>query len=80
MDFLIRKAVITGATGAIGTALIKKLMEEGASVTVFTRPDSPRKTERWYVFPALSFPPRSRFMVMPSEGSFPKGRRDISPW
>lgn len=42
MDFLIRKAVITGATGAIGTALIKKLMEEGASVTVFTRPDSPR--------------------------------------
>jgi nucleoside-diphosphate-sugar epimerase len=49
MDFVIRKAVITGATGAIGTALLRKLIQEGISVTVLTRPDSPRND----VFPAF---------------------------
>lgn len=37
-----RKAIITGATGAIGTALIKELIEHDIEVLVFTREDSKR--------------------------------------
>ncbi len=39
-----KKAVLTGATGAIGTALIQKLIEEDVFVYVLCRPDSPRKS------------------------------------
>lgn len=37
-----RRAVITGATGAIGTALIKELINAGVEVLVLTRADSKR--------------------------------------
>lgn len=37
-----RRAVITGATGAIGTALIKELTEAGIETLVFVRADSKR--------------------------------------
>lgn len=37
-----KKAYITGPTGAIGLALIDKLNSEGINVTVFVRPDSER--------------------------------------
>jgi len=36
------RAVITGATGAIGTALIKKLLEENAEILVIARKNSQR--------------------------------------
>lgn len=36
------KAVITGATGAVGMALISELVSEGAEVLVLCRPDSKR--------------------------------------
>lgn len=37
-----KKAYITGATGAIGMALVDKLLKENVEVTVFVRPDSKR--------------------------------------
>lgn len=37
-----KRAIITGATGAIGTALIKKLIDEGVEILVFTRECSKR--------------------------------------
>ncbi|MDE7288663.1 MAG: NAD-dependent epimerase/dehydratase family protein, partial [Oscillospiraceae bacterium] len=37
-------AVITGATGAIGTALINELVSKGVRVLVLTREDSPRNS------------------------------------
>ncbi len=37
-----KRAVITGATGAVGTALIKKLIGENVEVLVLTNPDSKR--------------------------------------
>ena len=37
-----KRAVITGATGAIGTALIRALLDNGVEVLVITRPDSKR--------------------------------------
>ena len=37
-----RRAIITGATGAIGTALCKELIDHGVEVLVFTRKDSKR--------------------------------------
>lgn len=39
-----KSAVITGATGAIGTALINELTSKGVSVLVLTREDSPRNS------------------------------------
>ena len=42
MDFVIHSAAVTGATGAIGTALIRTLRSAGISVTVYTRRDSER--------------------------------------
>lgn len=44
---LVKKAVITGATGAIGTALIKELTSRGIETLVLTRKDS----ERNFVIP-----------------------------
>lgn len=38
----IRHAVITGATGMIGSTLARLLLEEGADVTCLVRPNSPR--------------------------------------
>ncbi len=38
----IRSAVITGPTGAIGTALIRRMIEEGVQVYAVVRPDSRR--------------------------------------
>lgn len=40
-----KKAYITGATGAIGMALVDRLLKEGVKVTVFVRPDSGRLTQ-----------------------------------
>ncbi len=40
-----KKVVITGATGAIGHALIQCLQEEGAKIYVVCRPDSPRRVD-----------------------------------
>lgn len=37
-----KRAYITGATGAIGMALVDKLIKEGVKVTVFVRPESMR--------------------------------------
>ncbi len=37
-----KRAYITGATGAIGMALVDRLIKEGIKVTVFVRPDSMR--------------------------------------
>lgn len=39
-----KSAVITGATGAIGTALINELTSKGVRVLVLTREDSPRNS------------------------------------
>lgn len=39
---MIKRAIITGATGAIGTALIKELIANGLEVLVLTRKDSKR--------------------------------------
>ncbi|MCR5688227.1 MAG: NAD(P)-dependent oxidoreductase [Lachnospiraceae bacterium] len=39
---MIGHAVITGATGTIGMALIRKCIENGTDVTVLVNPDSPR--------------------------------------
>lgn len=39
-----RRAILTGATGAVGTALVKKLVSNGTEVLVFVRPDSVRKS------------------------------------
>ena len=38
----IENVIITGATGAIGTALCNKLIENGKNVYVICRPDSKR--------------------------------------
>ena len=38
-----KSAIITGATGAIGTALIEELIRNGVRVLVFCREDSRRK-------------------------------------
>ncbi|MDE6597576.1 MAG: NAD(P)-dependent oxidoreductase [Clostridia bacterium] len=40
-----QRAIITGATGAIGTALINKLIEEKKEVLVFCRKDSKRASQ-----------------------------------
>ncbi|MCR5221671.1 MAG: NAD(P)-dependent oxidoreductase [Lachnospiraceae bacterium] len=40
-----QKAVITGPTGAIGLALIRKLKQEGVKVTAIVRPGSPRNAQ-----------------------------------
>lgn len=37
-----KRAIITGATGAIGTALIKELIDKGVEILVFTREQSKR--------------------------------------
>ncbi len=37
-----KRAIITGATGAIGTALIKELVDKGVEILVFTREHSKR--------------------------------------
>lgn len=37
-----KKAIITGATGALGTALINELVQNGTEVLVFINPDSKR--------------------------------------
>lgn len=42
MEYKIQKAVITGATGAIGMALVKEMISRGIEVTVFVRGDSAR--------------------------------------
>lgn len=42
MAYTIKKAVITGATGAIGMALIGELISRGVEITVFVRGDSAR--------------------------------------
>ena len=42
MTYTIKKAVITGATGAIGMALIQELISREIEVTVFVRGDSAR--------------------------------------
>lgn len=39
-----KRAVITGATGAIGTALINELIENNIEILVFCRKDSPRNS------------------------------------
>lgn len=44
---VVKRAVITGATGAIGTALIKELTSHGIEILVLTREDS----ERNFVIP-----------------------------
>ena len=38
-----KRAIITGATGAVGTALIKELVENNVEALVFFRPDSRRE-------------------------------------
>lgn len=38
-----KRAIVTGATGAIGTALIQNLVEHGIEVLVLVRPESDRK-------------------------------------
>lgn len=38
-----KRAIITGATGAVGTALIKELVENNVEALVFCRPDSRRE-------------------------------------
>ena len=42
MEYKIQKAVITGATGAIGMALVQEMISRGIEVTVFVRGDSAR--------------------------------------
>lgn len=42
MEYKIQKAVITGATGAIGMALVGEMISRGIEVTVFVRGDSVR--------------------------------------
>lgn len=42
MNSQLRKAVITGSTGMLGTALIKNLTERGYKVYAVSRPNSPR--------------------------------------
>ena len=42
MEYKIQKAVITGATGAIGMALVEEMISRGIEVTVFVRGDSAR--------------------------------------
>lgn len=38
-----KRAIVTGATGMIGTALIKELLRSGIAVTAIVRPDSDRR-------------------------------------
>ena len=40
-----KRAIITGATGAIGTALINRLIKDGTEVLVFCRPGSERNKD-----------------------------------
>ncbi len=40
---MVRNAFVTGPTGAVGTAIIRLLLEKGARVTALVRPDSPLK-------------------------------------
>lgn len=42
MDIIMKRAIVTGATGAIGTALIRELCEAGIEVLVFVRKESAR--------------------------------------
>ena len=37
-----KKVIVTGGTGMIGTTLIRKLMEYGIEITVIVRPDTKR--------------------------------------
>ena len=42
---LIRSAVVTGPTGAVGTALCQRLLQEGIEVYAVVRPGSPRVSQ-----------------------------------
>lgn len=48
----VMKVAVTGATGFVGSALVKRLQDEGHQVVVLTR--SPEKAKR--MFPASAFP------------------------
>lgn len=43
MEYRIKKAVITGASGGVGQALVKKLLSDGIEILIFQRKASERK-------------------------------------
>ncbi len=42
MEYRLKKAVMTGGSGGVGMALIKKLLSEGVEILLFQRRESPR--------------------------------------
>lgn len=48
VETLVKKAIITGATGFIGTALCKELLDNGYGVTAVIRPESAKKEKIQY--------------------------------
>lgn len=87
----IETAVVTGSTGAIGTALCQRLLKAGMTVYAVTRPGSPRaeelpKSEKLYVVPCgleqidtlreCISSPADAFFHLAWEGTIGEGRND----
>ena len=68
---LVSRAVVTGATGAVGSALVRALLERGSEVAVLCRPDSTR-LHQLPQHPALQLVPAdlTQLTDVPLEGTW----------